>query len=111
MKQYCFVIHILNDVGKEIRRRRPSHRRASRASVPARSTRGTRVRDLLVAHHHGHRASPAKPRGGLFDDEPSDADDARKAGADAVEAARRGGDNAALDALCAKAGRYLDLSR
>ena len=28
-----------------------------------------------------------------------------------VEAARRGGDNAALDALCAKAGRYLDLMR
>ena len=80
-------------------------------------TRATRdklastLRDLLVAHHHGHRASPAKPRGGLFDDEPTDADDARKAGADAVEAARRGGDNAALDALCAKAGRYLSLVR
>ena len=48
-------------------------------------TRATRdklastLRDLLVAHHHGHRASPAKPRGGLFDDEPSDADDAHLA--------------------------------
>ena len=80
-------------------------------------TRATRdalagtVRDLLVAHHHQDRASPSKPRGGLFDDDPADAGDARQAGADAVEAARRGGDDAALDALCAKAGRYLDLVR